>query len=180
MTGVDDGASRRAQELRAAICEAAGPARRYVLGLCGSWELAADVVQEAMLKAWAKQDSFDGRANARTWLFAIVRNQYLDALRRKQARKDTQPMIDASDIPDSRTPSPLRAAAGAELASAVELAMGNLPPEQREALALRESQGLSFAQIAQMLGLPLPTVKSRVRYALLKLAAELHGYRGDI
>ena len=67
-----------------------------------------------------------------------------------------------------------------ELAHAVQAAMATLPDEQREALALRESDGLSFAEIAQMLGLPVPTVKSRVRYALLKLADQLQPYRESL
>ena len=56
------------------------------------------------------------------------------------------------------------------------LAMTSLPPEQREALAMRESDGLTFIEIARLLDLPVATVKSRVRYALTKLANELRAF----
>jgi RNA polymerase sigma factor (sigma-70 family) len=64
-----------------------------------------------------------------------------------------------------------------ELASVLAAAMHALPDPQREALALRESDGLTFGQIASVLDLPVTTVKSRVRYALAKLADELRSYR---
>ena len=64
-----------------------------------------------------------------------------------------------------------------ELAGVLATAMGSLSGPQREALALRESDGLTFPQIATVLDLPVATVKSRVRYALAKLADELRSYR---
>ena len=77
-------------------------------------------------------------------------------------------------------PSTLAEAQRAELASAVKRALARLPDEQREALALRESEGLTFDQIGQLLGVPTATVKSRVRYALLKLADDLRPYQDGI
>jgi len=79
----------------------------------------------------------------------------------------------------AQTGTPLETAAQTELAHAVSSAMRNLPPEQREALALRESQGLSFTQIGDLLEISPNTVKSRVRYALLKLADELKPFAPD-
>ena len=69
--------------------------------------------------------------------------------------------------------SPPDVAQRGELAAAVAAAMEKLPALQREALALRESDGLTFRQIAELLGIPAATVKSRVRYALSKLADKL-------
>ena len=173
MRGLCDGSA-----LRAAIEDSVLPARRFLFGMCGSWEQAEDMVQEAVLKAWARRESFDGRSNVRTWLFAIVRNHWLDCLRKKMSRsgQQTQDLEHAAQIADGR-PDPPQKALRAELAVAVGKAMANLPDEQREALSLRESEGLTFVQIAQMLDLPIPTVKSRVRYALLKLSEELQPYR---
>ena len=79
----------------------------------------------------------------------------------------------------ARAASPPEAAARAELASAVQAARSALPDEQHEALALRESGDLSFAQIAELLGVPAATVKSRVRYALKKLAEQLKRFRKE-
>lgn len=169
--------------LRAGIEAVAAPARRYLFGMCGCWDQAEDLAQEAMLKAWARRESFDGKSDVRTWLFAIVRNHWLDCLRHKMTRsaqrEQTQPMQEGEGqyVPVDHRPSPPHQAMQDELSRAVARAMQTLPDEQREALALRESDGLSFAQIAQMLGVPPPTVKSRVRYALLKLASELEEYR---
>lgn len=67
-----------------------------------------------------------------------------------------------------------------ELAGAVRLAMDKLPADQREALALRESEGLSFKDVAEILDIPVATAKSRVRYALLKLADELRPLQSEI
>ena len=170
--------ARNDSDLRAAIEESVLPARRFLFGMCGCWEQAEDMVQEAMLKAWARRESFDARSNVRTWLFAIVRNHWLDCLRKKMSRsgQEMRDLQHAAQVADGR-PAPPEKALRAELAAAVDKAMARLPDEQREALALRESEGLTFAQIAQMLDLPVPTVKSRVRYALLKLSEELQPYR---
>lgn len=165
--------------LRAAMAEAAGFVRRYLFGLCGDWHRADDLAQEAMLKAWARRESFVGHSDARTWLFAIARNHWLDALRRKKAAAvmETMPDMTADTMAGDGRDEPSRVAAAGELRLAVERALSQLPPEQREALALRESDGLSFAQIAEVTQTPLATVKSRVRYGLLKLAELLRDFR---
>ena len=166
-------------ELRAAVGEAGAAVRRFLFGMCGDWEEAEDIAQEALLKAWDRRESFDGRSGVRTWVFAIARNQWLDRLRRRAARPATEPMNDATYIP-AHSAAPDAGLRRVEVVRAVRAALGELPAEQREALALRESEGLSFAQIAEILGVPLPTAKSRVRYALLKLAERLAPWRSEL
>ena len=163
------------QSLRRALAEAFPAVRRYVFVLCGAWDQAEDVAAEAMLKAWRSRSNFDGRADARTWIFTIARNQWLDCLRQQRRRPRMQTMNESLEIAGT-SPPPHVSAGRAELAAAVRAAMGHLPPEQAEVLALRESRGLTFAQIAAMLGIPVATAKSRVRYALLKLAEELRPF----
>ncbi len=165
-TGFQPVAARR-ESLRAAMDDVAAPVRRYLFGMCGDWHEAEDIASEAMLKAWEKWDSFAGRANVKTWIFAIARNQWLDRLRRKRRRPGQQQMTEQMQATD---PSPPLNAHRAELAVAVAGAIDKLPAEQREALAMRESEGLTFSQIAEILEIPIATAKSRVRYALLKLA----------
>jgi RNA polymerase sigma-70 factor, ECF subfamily len=161
--------------LRQALADAFPAVRRYVFVLCGQWDQAEEVAAEAMLRAWRGRAGFDGRADARTWIFTIARNQWLDCLRQQRRRPRMQTMDESLQLTAPSTPPPT-SAGRAELAEAVRSAMGRLPGEQAEALALRESRGLTFAQIAVLLGIPVATAKSRVRYALLKLAEELRPF----
>jgi len=166
-------------DLRAAIADAGAAVRRFLFGMCGDWDAAEEMAQEALLKAWSKRDRFDGRAEIRTWVFAIARNHWLDRLRRKRTAPQTEPMNDGMYISQPGN-SPAAAAGRGELAQAVGAALTTLPAEQREALAMRESEGLSFIQIAALLGIPVSTAKSRVRYALLKLAEHLKPFRSEL
>ena len=165
--------------LRAAIAGSAGAVRRFLFGMCGDWDRAEDLAQEALLKAWKSRLSFRGQCQPTTWIFAIARNHWRDQLRRKRAAPDTEPMDLHPNI-SANDPPPPAAAAREELAVALARAMAGLPPEQREALALRESRGLRFAEIAELLGVPAATAKSRVRYALLKLADQLQDFRPEL
>ena len=155
----------------AALDESGASVRRYLFGMCGDWHEAEDIAQEALLKAWDKRASFDGKANAKTWIFTIARNHWLDRLRQKRRRPREETLNEQYQATISASP-PL-SAHRSELASAVAGALDRLPDEQREALSLRESEGLTFARIGEVLEIPVATAKSRVRYALLKLADEL-------
>ena len=164
--------------LRDAIGEAPTSIRRYIYGLCGDWDEAEELAQGALLKAWQKRASFDGHCEVRTWIFSIARNHWLDGLRRSRRGPIVETLTDVNS--PTHDVSPHAAAARLELAEAVGRAVAKLPPAQREALALRESEGLTFAQIGELLGVPAATVKSRVRYALTKLADQLEPFKRDL
>ncbi|RPI62845.1 MAG: RNA polymerase sigma factor [Planctomycetaceae bacterium] len=175
----DDGADARsahAEKVRAELAESGAPLRRYLFGMCGDWEHADDLAQDALLKAWTRRESFSGQASFRTWVFTIARNCWLDWLRKKRNAPREETMNEKFAYIDSGSP-PDAAIRRGELAHAVKQALEKLPGEQREVLALRESEGLTFDQIGVMLGIPSATAKSRARYALLKLAEELKDYK---
>lgn len=126
---------------------------------------AEEFAQEAMLTVWRKADLFDRRvARASTWIFTIARNRRLDALRRDgrvPPAELAQPLVDP-DQPDTLLE-------GRQDARRVRRAMAELSPDQAEALRLAFFLDHPHSAIAERLGLPLGTVKSRIRKAMLKL-----------
>jgi RNA polymerase sigma-70 factor (ECF subfamily) len=148
-----------------------GIARR----ITGDDSLAEDVVQEAFLGAWRSADRYvTGRGSVKTWLLSIVHHRAIDAVRRRRP---------ASELPEEaegmRTPEPLTLpdvwgeVSGRLDASAVQAALAALPALQRQALELAYFGGLSQTEMATQLGVPLGTVKSRVRLALVSMRREL-------
>jgi RNA polymerase sigma-70 factor (ECF subfamily) len=175
----DNTAGKTPDALREALVGAAPAVRGFLFGLCGDWHEAEDLAQDSLLAAWGGRAGFDGRCGVRTWLFAIARNRWIDRLRRGRAREGLRTMELTPTI-SSNTPAPATTAGRNEFADALAAAITRLPGDQREALMLRENSGLSFTQMADVLHLPAATVKSRVRYALLKLAEELKPFRSEL
>ena len=129
--------------------------------------LAQDAVQEAFLAAWRTAAAFDSsRGNASTWLLTLVHRRAVDLVRREERRR--------ADVLDDATP--VASSASTEEAAevraqrrAVQAALAQLPSDQREALELAYYGGLSQSQLAERLGIPLGTVKSRMFAALAAL-----------
>lgn len=138
----------------------------HALRFFGDPTAAEDVVQEVFVKAYRSLGSFDGRSTFSTWLFRVTRNACLDMFR--AGRRQASPM-DPFDIPD---------AGGGDFANAVamtadlEVALGSVPPEERDAFNAVALFGLTYAQASDALGAPVGTIKSRVfraRKALIVL-----------
>ena len=128
--------------------------------------LAQDAVQDAFLSVWRTAASFDPlRGKASTWLLTLVHRRAVDAVRREDRRR-AQPLDDAPIASGDATD---ETAELREQRRAVQAALAQLPPEQREALELAYSGGLSQSELAERLGVPLGTVKSRMFAALAKL-----------
>jgi RNA polymerase sigma-70 factor (ECF subfamily) len=153
------------------------PVFSFLLRLTGDRGRAEDLCQETFLKVVKASVGWEERARFTTWLFAIARNLAVDEARRISFRR-AQPLEPQSgERPGPEVaaddPPPDSAADAALVRPKLEAALRALPPEQREVFLLREYSGLRFAEIAEVTGTPENTVKSRMRYALEALRAEL-------
>ena len=137
--------------------------------------LAEDVVQDAFLGAWRSAGRYvAGRGSVKTWLLAIVHHRAIDAVRRRRPVSELPDETEGARTPDSLTfPDVWGEVAGRLDADAVRRALDALPSAQREAVELAYFGGLSQTEIAERTGVPLGTVKSRVRLALVALRHEL-------
>jgi RNA polymerase sigma-70 factor (ECF subfamily) len=127
-----------------------------------------DLVQETMLNLWRKAESFDpAKAGVSTWIFTIARNCGVDR-RRRSGRLVPQPAEDAVEEPD---PDPLaeEVMITRQNEAAIRVALGRLPVEQAAVIRMSFFGDNPQAEIARSLGVPLGTVKSRVRLALQRL-----------
>jgi RNA polymerase sigma-70 factor (ECF subfamily) len=135
--------------------------------------LAGDALQEAALKAWRRFETFQG-GDGKSWFLAIVRTSVVDLVR--QTRRGASVSLDGQDEPaqqESSQASPLSSLLRREHAGVINDAVWELPEAVREILVLREIEGLSYAQIAQVLEVPIGTVMSRVSRARDAAAAAL-------
>lgn len=141
--------------------------RAFARGLCGRPDMADDLVQETMLKAWAAQDRFEPGTSMRAWTFVILRNAYLTDMRRNRFRGEYDEGV-AERI--------LTAPAGQEEPihlSDLHRALLTLPAERREALLLVGAGGFSYEEAAQICGCAVGTIKSRVGRARAALSEML-------
>ena len=135
---------------------------------------AEDFAQDAMLTVWRKADLFDPeRASAATWIFTIARNRRLDVLRREGRAALLPEMTLAPEEPER----PDDLLSGAQEAANLNEAMRQLSPDQIEVLRLAFFKGDAHSEIARALDLPLGTVKSRIRKAMIKLRLVLEPLR---
>lgn len=126
-----------------------------------------DVTQEAFIKAYRALSKFRGDSAFYTWLYRIAANAAKNHLVAKGRRPGADATIEDAEVFDdgglvSETGSPEAMAMGDELAAVVEQALQSLPDELRAALTLRELEGLSYDDIAEVLGCPVGTVRSRI------------------
>jgi RNA polymerase sigma-70 factor (ECF subfamily) len=135
-----------------------GPVQSYLYQLCGSADLAEELTQETFLRACAGLIGFRGESSVATWLFRIARNAYLSGLRRPSpAHIDTDELLAIPDVGGEGDPAGRYAAQ--EQRTLIGIALGQLPEKQRSILLLRDSEGLSYAEIADVLEISLSAVK---------------------
>jgi RNA polymerase sigma-70 factor (ECF subfamily) len=141
----------------------------------GRHDEAEDLTQDIFLKIFKALHTFDRRANFQTWLISISRNLCIDHYRSVRKERETMARdVDASELnPVSREQSPHRYVEQQDLRQLIRQALGELPPSLREAVVLRDLKEFSYQEIADKLGLPEGTVKSRINRGRLELARQL-------
>src|SRR6476620_5366128 len=143
----------------------------------GREEDARDVCQETFLRAFRALPGFRGQAKFSSWLYRIALNLCRDWVRRERRTPVVQPPADTDLMELAAAAEPSESieelVARKDLAQAVERAMAVLPEEQRTAIVLKEYHGLTFQEIADLVGCPLSTVKTRLYQGLTVLRREL-------
>jgi len=149
--------------------------------IVGNPALAEDVTQEAFLSIWRSEAGFDRtRGSVRAWALGIVRNRAIDALRREASRGprldyDDEGVLERRAAPERTDEEALRRETARSLRGALE----ELPTDQSKVIELAYYGGFTHSEIAEMLGMPLGTVKGRMRLGLEKIRARLAEGLGD-
>ncbi|HEY6533630.1 MAG TPA: RNA polymerase sigma factor [Acidimicrobiales bacterium] len=157
--------------------------------LCSDRSDAEDATQEALLAVVRGLPRFDGRSSFTTWSHRVATNTCLDALRRQRRRPTVIRSIGPRDDESDRgtTPfgplDPVDPAAGPDIRipqrMAIDDALGSIPEEFRVPVVLRDQMGLDYAEIAEVLGIPPGTVRSRIARGRARLAELLHPDDGN-
>ena len=167
---------------------------RRVYGLCyrftGNTADAEDLTQDVFLKIYSNLSSFDtGRGSLQVWITTMTRNLLVDNFRRTRNLRATGSLDDGWDVTDELRPvdrltavgpTPHESAAQKELAKMVQDALARVSVELREAVILRDLQDMDYREIAQVLGIPEGTVKSRISRGRAELARLLERNKREV
>jgi len=144
------------------------PILNYLYRLCWNRSLAEDLLQEAFLRLWRAAPTYEPAAKVSTYIFRIAHNLFInEAARRRETALETADSEMRAD--------PASDLARREVQSAVKKAIEALPEGEREVLLLSEYQGFKYAEIAEILAIPVGTVKSRMFSAVQRLKEALKG-----
>jgi RNA polymerase sigma-70 factor, ECF subfamily len=139
--------------------------------MMGERQAAEDLVQDAFLRVWRSAASYRAdRGSVRTWLLSIIHNRGIDQLRSLASRRRIQEKVEAS-APKSQPSEAFSESWRNSQREQVREALGTLPPEQLKVLELAYFSGYTHVQIAELLDVPLGTVKGRMRLGLKKIKA---------
>lgn len=148
------------------------------LRILGHREAAEDTVIEVYAQAWRDAKTYDPqRGTPCSWLLNLTRSRAIDLLRARKRERANDPLESAYEV-HAATPDPEEATADAERHRFVRSALTRLSGEQREAIELAYFRGLSHTEIADQLGQPLGTVKTRIRLGMMRMR-ELLGHMGS-
>jgi RNA polymerase sigma-70 factor (ECF subfamily) len=158
------------------LFELYGPrVKSYMMRQGANATMAEDLAQDTLLTVWRKAHLYSGeKGSATTWIFTIARNLRIDRLRREVP---WQPLPENQDEEASDAPDPEQEVTERERRDKVRAVLATLPPDQSEVVVLSYIEGLSHTEIASRLGLPLGTVKSRMRLAYQKVKEAVEDIR---
>ena len=147
--------------------------RAFSRGLCGHREMADDLAQDTMMRAWAARASYTQGTNFRAWMFMIMRNQFYTTIRKNSRMTSLDPEV------AERVLVVAPAQQNGINVDDVAKALQKLPAEQREVLLLIGANGLSYEEAAEVIGCAMGTVKSRLARGRTALAALIDGPADD-
>ena len=147
------------------------------LNVVGDRATAEEITLDVFTRVWEKAETYrSDQAKVSTWLTSITRHRSIDVLRRQNARPEQHSVnwaeVSPEDMPSVNSPE--EATELAQRQERVRAAIAELPPDQKQALALAYFKGYTHREIAQALDEPLGTVKTRIRLAMHKLRGMLH------
>lgn len=150
--------------------------------MMGNHEDAWDLAQESFLRVYRNLSRFQGKASFSTWLFTITTNICRDELRKRQRRVKTQSLSEPIQTKDGELERelvdvsmiPEEISLNRELQDEIQEVIEKLPTEQKEAIILREFDGFNYDEIAEITGVAIGTVKSRISRARRNLRSELN------
>ena len=148
--------------------------RAFSRGLCGRRDMADDLAQDTMMRAWAARASYAQGSNFRAWMFMIMRNQFYTTLRKNARMTSLDPEVAERVL--VAAPAQQNGIDVADVAKALQ----KLPAEQREVLLLIGANGVSYEEAAAIIGCAIGTVKSRLARGRSALAALIDGPSDDI
>jgi RNA polymerase sigma-70 factor (ECF subfamily) len=147
---------------------------------CGSREEAEDRTQEVFLKLHGALPKYDFGKNFTAWLLTLAKNHLIDEYRRTKWERTQRDEFDERVLSQAAHSGPEDSLVAQETRTLVWEGLNRLSAEMRMVIILRDLQGKSYEEVAEILGLPLGTVKSRVNRARIQLAHVLREHRGDI
>ena len=148
---------------------------RFGLRMCGDEEDARDVLQETLLAAYRGLPEFRGDAQLSTWLYQIARSFCIKQRRRREGEPASHEPVESAEVKELATDQPGGESEthAREVGALIQAAIGTLPAEHREALVLRDVEGLSAEEAAAVVGIEVGALKSRLHRARLALKQQL-------
>lgn len=150
----------------------------YAMRITHDREMAADIFQETFMKVFQRRSTYKVGSTFKPWLYRICLNLCRDRFRKRSRRPEVE-LNDHSHMSDP-APGPDEVAEKRRRGERVRQAIANLSDKHREVLILAQYQSLSYPEISEVLGIPVGTVKSRVHFAIKKLAEDLQDLRQEI